>query len=52
MLGDSGIAAHPEDSRYTHLVAKFAVHPFIKGRGLPIVADAYVDRELGTVPSN
>ena len=48
MLGDSGIAVHPEDPRYTHLVGKFAVHPFIKGRRLPIVADKYVDREFGT----
>ncbi|KAK3938615.1 tRNA synthetases class I-domain-containing protein [Diplogelasinospora grovesii] len=48
MLGDSGIAVHPEDPRYTHLVGKFAVHPFIKGRRLPIVADTYVDREFGT----
>ncbi|KAK7429693.1 valine--tRNA ligase [Neonectria magnoliae] len=48
MLGDSGIAVHPDDPRYTHLVGKFAVHPFIKGRRLPIVADKYVDREFGT----
>ncbi|KAK4161186.1 mitochondrial valine--tRNA ligase [Cladorrhinum sp. PSN259] len=48
MLGDTGIAVHPEDPRYTHLVGKFAVHPFIKGRRLPIVADTYVDREFGT----
>jgi valyl-tRNA synthetase len=48
MLGDSGIAVHPEDPRYTHLVGKFAVHPFIPGRRLPIVADTYVDREFGT----
>lgn len=48
MLGDSGIAVHPDDPRYTHLVGKFAVHPFIPGRRLPIVADTYVDREFGT----
>jgi valyl-tRNA synthetase len=48
MLGDSGIAVHPEDPRYTHLLGKFAVHPFIEGRRLPIVADRYVDREFGT----
>lgn len=48
MLGDSGIAVHPEDSRYTHLVGKNAVHPFIEGRLLPIVADTYVDKEFGT----
>jgi valyl-tRNA synthetase len=48
MLGDSGIAIHPGDSRYTHLVGKFAVHPFIPDRRLKIVADAYVDPEFGT----
>ncbi|KAF4446696.1 valyl-tRNA synthetase, partial [Fusarium albosuccineum] len=48
MLGDSGIAVHPDDPRYTHLVGKFAIHPFIEGRKLPIVADKYVDREFGT----
>lgn len=48
ILGDSGIAVHPEDPRYTHLVGKSAVHPFIKGRRLPIVADKYVDRKFGT----
>lgn len=48
MLGDSGIAVHPEDPRYTHLLGKFAVHPFIEGRRLPIVADRYVDCDFGT----
>lgn len=28
MLGDSGIAVHPDDSRYKHLVGKSARHPF------------------------
>ncbi|EON97887.1 putative valyl-trna synthetase protein [Phaeoacremonium minimum UCRPA7] len=48
MLGDTGIAVHPDDKRYTHLVGKYAVHPFIEGRKLPIVADSYVDMEFGT----
>lgn len=48
ILGDSGIAVHPQDPRYTHLLGKYAVHPFIEGRRLPIVADTYVDREFGT----
>ncbi|KAI0199050.1 tRNA synthetases class I-domain-containing protein [Astrocystis sublimbata] len=47
MLGDSGIAVHPDDKRHAHLVGKKARHPFID-RLLPIVADAYVDPELGT----
>lgn len=48
MLGDSGIAVHPKDERYTHLVGKTAIHPFIPGRKLPIIADEYVDMEFGT----
>src|SRR6478735_9356605 len=48
MLGDTGIAVHPEDDRYKHLIGKTAVHPFIEGRKLPIIADEYVDREFGT----
>jgi len=49
MLGDTGIAVHPDDPRYQHLIGKVATHPFIKGRKLPIVADAtLVDMEFGT----
>ncbi|KAF2237140.1 valyl-tRNA synthetase [Viridothelium virens] len=48
MLGDTGIAVHPDDKRYAHLVGKFAVHPFIPDRRLKIVADPYVDTEFGT----
>ncbi|KAJ3948036.1 valine--tRNA ligase [Colletotrichum fioriniae] len=48
MLGDSGIAVHPDDPRYTHLVGKKAIHPIIPGRLMPIVADTYVDKEFGT----
>ncbi|TPX15406.1 uncharacterized protein E0L32_004386 [Thyridium curvatum] len=48
MLGDTGIAVHPQDERYKDLVGKNAVHPFIKGRLLRIVADDYVDKEFGS----
>lgn len=48
MLGDTAIAVHPNDPRYTHLHGKFAVHPF-NGRKIPIVTDAItVDMEFGT----
>lgn len=47
LLGDSGVAVHPEDERYTHLVGKIAVLPLV-GREFPIVADEYVDKEFGT----
>lgn len=48
MLGDTGIAVHPDDARYKHLVGKNAVHPFIPGRKLPIVADPSVEMDPGT----
>nr|GEU96755.1 valine--tRNA ligase, mitochondrial 1-like isoform X2 [Tanacetum cinerariifolium] len=48
MLGDTGIAVHPEDPRYKHLHGKFACHPF-NGRKLRIVCDAIlVDPKFGT----
>jgi len=47
MLGDTGIAVHPEDERYTDLVGKFAILPIV-GRRIPIVADDYADPEQGT----
>lgn len=48
MLGDTAIAVHPDDTRYQHLKGKFAVHPFIPGRRLPIVFDSMVDMAFGT----
>ncbi|KAI1129444.1 tRNA synthetases class I-domain-containing protein [Nemania abortiva] len=47
MLGDTGIAVHPDDKRHAHLVGKYARHPFTD-RLLKIVVDSYVDPELGT----
>lgn len=47
MLGDSGVAVHPEDERYAHLVGKTVILPIV-GREIPIVADDYVDKEFGT----
>ena len=47
MLGDTGVAVHPEDERYTHLVGKKVLLPLVN-REIPIVADEYVDREFGT----
>ncbi|KAJ3174705.1 hypothetical protein HDU87_006954 [Geranomyces variabilis] len=47
MLGDTAIAVHPTDARYTHLHGKFALHPF-QNRRVPIIPDAYVDPEFGT----
>ncbi|MBV8200752.1 MAG: valine--tRNA ligase, partial [Acidobacteria bacterium] len=47
MLGDTGIAFHPDDERYRHLLGKAAVLPLV-GRRLPFVADAAVERDFGT----
>ncbi|MCI9139347.1 MAG: valine--tRNA ligase [Lachnospiraceae bacterium] len=47
MLGDTGVAVHPDDSRYKHLIGKKVKLPFID-REIPIVADTYVDMEFGT----
>ncbi len=47
MLGDTGIAVHPEDERYAALVGKHAILPLV-GRRIPIVADSYADPEQGS----
>lgn len=47
MLGNTGIAAHPEDARYRHLIGKNARLSFLD-RLLPVVADSYVDPKFGT----
>ncbi|EEF32012.1 valine--tRNA ligase, mitochondrial 1 [Ricinus communis] len=48
MLGDTAIAIHPDDQRYSHLHGKFAIHPF-NGRRLPIICDSVlVDPNFGT----
>ncbi|ESQ84483.1 valyl-tRNA synthetase [Asticcacaulis sp. AC466] len=47
MLGDSGVAVHPEDPRYKDLIGKFVVLP-ITGRRIPIVGDDYADPTKGS----
>jgi len=47
MLGDTGVAAHPDDARYTDLVGKKVRLPLV-GRLIPIVADDYADPEMGS----
>ncbi|OWF42659.1 valine--tRNA ligase-like [Mizuhopecten yessoensis] len=47
MLGDTGVAVHPEDDRYKHLHGRFVTHPFVDRR-MPIVLDDFVDRNFGT----
>jgi len=47
MLGDTGVAVHPDDARYAGLVGKAVILP-ITGRRIPIVADEYADPEKGS----
>ncbi len=47
MLGDTAIAVHPDDERYTHLVGRTVTLPLV-GRELPIIADEHVDPSFGT----
>ena len=47
MLGDTAVAVHPEDERYRDIVGKEVLLPLAERR-IPVVADAYVDREFGT----
>ncbi|MGN6562871.1 MAG: valine--tRNA ligase [Thermomicrobiales bacterium] len=47
ILGDTGIAVHPDDERYRALVGKEAILPVL-GRRIPIVADEAVDPAFGT----
>ena len=48
MLGDVAIAVHPDDERYQHLIGAEFDHPFRDDLKLKVIADDYVDRELGT----
>lgn len=45
--GDTAVAVHPDDPRYTHLSGKKVIVPII-GRAIPIIMDDYVDIEFGT----
>jgi valyl-tRNA synthetase len=47
MLGDTGVAVHPDDARYSSLVGRKVILPLV-GRMLPIVADPFVEKEFGT----
>ncbi|MBP1886987.1 valine--tRNA ligase [Sinorhizobium mexicanum] len=47
MLGDTGVAVHPDDVRYKGIVGKHVILPIV-GRRIPIVADEYPDPATGT----
>ena len=47
MLGDTGIAVHPDDVRYQKLVGKYAILPLVNKR-IKIVADDYAKADQGS----
>ncbi len=47
MLGDTAVAVNPEDERYQDLIGKTLLLPIVN-RQIPVIADAYVDKEFGT----
>ena len=47
MLGDTGVAVHPDDERYGGKIGAAVILP-IAGREIPVVADAAIEMEFGT----
>ncbi len=47
ILGDTAVAVHPDDPRYTKLKGKKVIVPLIN-RSIPVIHDSYVDMEFGT----
>ncbi|MCI5899769.1 MAG: valine--tRNA ligase [Firmicutes bacterium] len=47
LLGDTAVAVNPDDERYQDLVGKMLKLP-LTDREIPVIADAYVDKEFGT----
>lgn len=46
-LGDAAVAVNPEDERYTNLIGKRVILPFIN-RAIPVIGDEAIDKEFGT----
>ncbi len=47
MFGDQAVAVHPDDERYKGIVGKM-LHLPLTSRDIPIITDAFVDRQFGT----
>ncbi|MGN0383450.1 MAG: valine--tRNA ligase [Eubacterium sp.] len=47
LLGDTAVAVHPDDERYKDIVGKNVILPLVN-KEIPVIADAYVDKEFGT----
>jgi valyl-tRNA synthetase len=44
---DVAVAVHPDDERYTHLIGREVIVPWVERR-VPVIADERVEREFGT----
>ena len=47
MLGDTGVAVNPKDTRFKHLIGKTCILPLMN-KEIPIIQDPFVDMEFGT----
>ncbi len=47
MLGDTALAVHPDDQRYTHLHGKRVILP-LQNRSIPVITDERVEPDFGT----
>ena len=47
LFGDTAVAVNPDDERYKDIVGKTLKLP-MTDREIPVIADAYVDKEFGT----
>ncbi len=47
MFGDTAVAVNPDDERYRDIIGKTLKLP-LTDREIPVIADAYVDKEFGT----
>ncbi|KAL7114481.1 hypothetical protein ACP275_04G123600 [Erythranthe tilingii] len=48
LFGDTAVAVHPEDERYSKYIGQQAIVPMTYGRHVPIISDKYVDKDFGT----
>ena len=47
MLGDTGVAVNPKDTRYKDYIGKTIILPIV-GREIPIIGDEFVEMDFGT----
>lgn len=47
MFGDTAVAVNPDDERYSDMIGKTLLLPFVN-REIPVIADQYVEKDFGT----